>query len=1026
MRKFSRLNSYFGWLAFLIAAIVYLLTIEPTASFWDCSERITAIFKLQVPHPPGAPFFMLMGRFISLFASDVSKIAIHVNMMSALAAAFTIAFLFWSITHLAKKILLTNEEEYKHSWRIWAVIAAGFVGAMAYTFTDSFWFVAVEAEAYATSSMFTAIVFWAILKWESIADQPHSYRWLILISYLMGLSIGVHLLNLLAIPAIVMVYYFKKFDHSPQKSLVALLISALILAIFLYVIIPGTLKIAGWFELFFVNNLGLSFNSGLIIYTILLFALLAYGIYYSYRRKKATLNFTLTALAMILMGYSSYATIIIRSSANTPMDQSSPDDVFALRSYLAREQYGDSPLFYGHYYNSPLDWDAMDKEKGKPVYAKINGKYEVVDYKRDYIFDSRTTSIFPRMHSQEPRHIEEYRNWAKIDGKSVRVTDRDGMPQTIKIPKFGQNLKFFFKYQVNHMYLRYFMWNFSGRQNDIQGNGEIHKGNWITGIPYIDKKMYGEESKLPDLYSKNPGRNKYYMLPLLLGLIGLFYQYGSGKQGKRDSFVVLLLFFFTGIAIVIFLNQTPLQPRERDYSYVGSFYAFSIWIGLGVLALIDTFRRFLPDILSVAAASLLSLIFVPGILASENWDDHDRSHRTIARDLAFNYLNTVDENGIIFTMGDNDTFPLWYAQEVEGVRTDVRVCNLSYLQTDWYVDQMKRRNYESDPLPFSLTRDQYIVGKRDIVWLFNRIEGYVDLKKAIEFLASEDRRSKQIPGYSGRIEHLPSKEFTIPADSQKIINNNIVSSRYADRIDSLVYFEVNKERILKNEVMVYDLLATNDWDRPVYFAVTVGPDNFMDLQNYFQLEGFAYQVVPIRYENKEGQYGRVDVDRMYNNFTNTFIFNGWNDPKVYLDENHIRMGMNIRNNLSRLAHALIDEGMNKEALEVLDKTMEILPGSRVPHNYFSMFLADAYYKLGENEKGDQLIEEFSEDNAREFDYFSSLANYEYNIYRDEIHRAYYIYSEIIDTLILNEREELKTKIEEDYKQLLQRIGFFEV
>ncbi|ASB49222.1 glycosyltransferase family 117 protein [Alkalitalea saponilacus] len=1024
MHKYSRYNSIFGWLAFLVAAVVYTLTLEPTASFWDCSERITAAYKMQIPHPPGAPFFMLMGRFFSLFAPDVSYVAYTINLMSAMAGAFTIAFLFWSITHLAKKIVLKSEEAYNEPWRIWSVIAAGFVGAMAYTFSDSFWFVAVEAEAYATSSMFTAIVFWAILKWESIADEPHANRWLILIAYLIGLSIGVHLLNLLAIPAIVMVYYYKKYEVTRKNSLIALLTSFAILGFILYIIIPGTIKVAGWFELLFVNSFGLSFNSGLIFYTVALFGALAYGVYYTYVKQKAALNFILTAITVILMGYTSYATIIIRSSANPPMDQNSPDNVFALRSYLNREQYGDSPLFYGQYYNSPLDWDAMESEKGRPVYARIGDRYEVIDHRRKHRFDSRTTTFFPRMHSRDARHIEEYKQWANINGRRMTVQDQTGAPTTIQLPTFFENLTFFVRYQVNFMYFRYFMWNFSGRQNDMQGHGEVHKGNWITGISAIDNWMYGDQEILPDSYKNNPGRNKYYMLPLILGIIGLLYQYGSGKKGKRDFWVVMLLFFFTGLAIVIFLNQTPLQPRERDYSYVGSFYAFSIWIGLGVLAIIDGFRRFLPAMPAVAAGTLAVLVLVPANMAKENWNDHDRSGRTIARDLAFNYLNTVGENGVIFTMGDNDTFPLWYAQEVEGVRTDVRVCNLSYLQTDWYIDQMKRQAYESEPLNFSMEREQYILGKRDVVWLIDRIEGYVDLKEAIRFLASESPRSKQIPNYSGRIEHLPSKSFTIPADWRKVVENGMVGERHANLIDSLMFIDLNKERLMKNEVMVLDLLAHNDWERPIYFAVTVGSDNYVGLQDYFQLEGFAYQIVPIRTKSVDGQFGRVDTDRMFNNVMNEFIFDGWNDPSVYLDENHRRMGVNIRNNLSRLASALIEEGRDEEALAVLDKTMNMLPPSRLPHNYFSLFIADSYYQIGEIEKADEVIRGLKEENYQELRFFTNLPQRIRNAHMGEIQRSFAIYSEIVRTLRLFNRDELIREFEEDHERLFQRIGFF--
>ena len=1024
MRNYTRLNILLGWLAFLISAIVYILTVEPTTSFWDCGEFIAASHKLLVGHPPGAPFFLLVGKFFTLFASDVTQIAITVNIMSALASALTIAFLFWTITHLGFKIFIKNTKN-PEPWRGWAVLASGMVGALAYTFSDTFWFSAVEGEVYAMSSLFTAMVFWAILKWENIADEPHSNRWIILIAYLMGLSIGVHLLNLLAIPAIVMVYYYKKYEVTRNNTIKALALAGAILLSILYIIIPGVVKVASWFELLFVNEFGLPFNSGVIVYALLLIGGLCYGIYYTYVNHKPVLNTVLTGIAVILLGYSSFAMIVIRSAANPTMDQNSPEDVFTLQSYLNREQYGDRPLFSGQYYNSPLDWTSMEGDKGTPVYAKKEKKYEIIDYRPNIKFDTRTTTLLPRMHSREPRHIDAYKQWGNVKGKPVSVQDRSGQPTTIQIPTFIENISFFLNYQVRFMYLRYFMWNFSGRQNDIQSHGEIQHGNWITGIPFIDNMMYGDQSKMPDYLKENRANNKYYMLPLLLGIVGLLFQMGAGVTGRRDFWVVMLLFFFTGLAIVIYLNQTPFQPRERDYAYAGSFYAFAIWIGLGVLGLVDLLRKVISGKIATPLVAVAALILVPGIMASENWDDHDRSHRTIARDLAYNYLNTVGENGIIFTNGDNDTFPLWYAQEVEGVRTDVRVCNLSYLQTDWYIDQMRRKAYESDPLPFSMDKDSYETGKRDRVELFDRIEGSVDLKEAIKFLVSENPKTKNIPGYRGRIEYLPSKNFYLNVDVDKVKSNGMVSEKYADLIDSTIYINLKKESILKNELMVLDLLAEDNWDRPIYYAVTVGSENYVGLENYFQLEGFGYQITPIHSTSSDGQYGRVDTEKMYNNVMNQFIFDGWNDERVYLDENHQRMGINIRNNLSRLATALIKEGDKKRALEVLDKTMEVLPASRIPHNYFSLFIAEAYYGVDATEKGDEIIRGLSDLNFQELDFFTSLNPKNRNASMNEVQRNMAIYSEIIKSLNNFKRQELMEEINDKYDDAFKRLGFFE-
>ncbi len=1023
MKQYTHLNLILGWLTFFISATVYTITIEPTASFWDCGEFISTSYKLLVGHPPGAPFFMIMGRFFSLFAPDTASVAFMINMLSGLASACTIMFLFWTITHLAKRIFITEEEP--PIWRTWAVMGAGLVGSLAYTFSDTFWFSAVEGEVYAMSSLFTAVVFWAILKWENVAGQAYSNRWLILIAYLMGLSIGVHLLNLLAIPAIVMVYYFKLYEVNRNNTLKALGISAIILGGILYGIIPGVVKIASWFELAFVNGFGMPFNSGAIFYIILLVVTLVAGIFITHKKKMVIANTVILAVTVIMIGYSSFAMIVIRSFANPPMDQNSPEDVFSLMSYLNREQYGDRPLFLGQNYNSPLDREAMRNQEGSPVRIKKDGKYKTVDHRPKYTFDSRTTTLFPRMYSREGRHINEYKRWTNLKGKRVTIEDERGQPTSLMVPTMWENIKFFFRYQVNHMYFRYFMWNFSGRQNDMQGHGEVHKGNWISGIKFFDESRLGNDELLPEIYAKNPARNKYYMLPLLLGIAGLLFQYNAGKNGKQGFWIVGLLFFLTGLAIVLYLNQTPLQPRERDYAYAGSFYAFTIWIGLGVLAIVDGIKRFVPGSVAATIATSACLVLVPGIMANQNWDDHNRSDRYVARDLAHNYLNSCEDNAILFTNGDNDTFPLWYAQEVEGIRTDVRVCNLSYLQTDWYIDQMKRKAYKSDPMPFSLEHDQYVTGTRDVVYVLDRIKGQVDLKKAINFVASDDPKTKQVPEYAGYLEYLPSKQFSLPADSLKIIQRGIVSEDAAHLLSKQVDINLNKEMILKNELMILDLLSNNDWNRPIYFAVTVGTDNYVSLQDYFQLEGFAYQVVPIKTLNQDGQYGRVDTERMYNNVMEDFKWGGFDNPNVYLDENHLRMATNIRNNLSRLAISLIDEGKNDKARNILDKSMEVLSSERVPHNYFSIFLAEGYFRIGEFEKGEGILKALAKDKMMEMDYFSSLPEYKRASAGRDPETAMAIYMEIVKVAQKYKREDLMKLLEQDYQKNMTKIGFFE-
>ena len=1021
MRKFTLLNNIVGWATFLVAAIVYILTIEPTASFWDCGEFISTSANLLVGHPPGAPFFMIIGRFFSLFASDREQIAAMINIMSALCSAFTILFLFWTITYFARKLVFTNGEP--DTAQIWTVLTAGAIGALAYTFSDTFWFSAVEGEVYAMSSLFTAVVFWAILKWEENADSPHSNRWLVLIAYLMGLSIGVHLLNLLTIPAIAMVYYFKRFEVTRANTIKALLISVAVLLGILYVIIPGVVKAATWFELLFVNEFGLGFNSGAIFYSILLIGAIVFSLWWTYKNNKVLLNTIVTVVTVIILGYSSFVMIIIRSAADPTMDQNSPDEVFALTGYLNREQYGDRPLVHGQYYSSPIDREASEAKKGDPIRIKKNGKYEIVEYKPEYVFDSNTTTLFPRMYSREQRHIDQYKSWANVKGKNVQVRDEEGKMTTVNVPTFGENIFFFLRYQVYYMYMRYFMWNFSGRQNDIQGNGEPNKGNWITGIGFIDEGMCGDESLLPDEYTKNKAHNKYYMLPLILGLIGLLFQYRHGREGKHGFWIVMLLFFLTGLAIVIYLNQYPLQPRERDYAYAGSFYAFTIWIGLGVLGLVEAIKKWMPGVKGVALTGAATLVLVPGIMASENWDDPDRSGRYVARDLAYNYLNTCDENAIIFTNGDNDTFPLWYIQEVEHVRTDVRVCNLSYLQTDWYIDQMKRKAYKSDPMPFSLTHDQYQTGTRDVVYLYDRMNGEAaDLGKAFSFLSSEDKSTKYIAGYNERIDYLPAKRFVLPIDSADMINRGIVAPKDAKNIVKNIEIDLNRSYIVKNDVMILDLLLNNNWKRPIYFAVTVGNENYLGLENYFQLEGFGYRITPLKTVGvDELTQGRVETDKMYDNVMHKFRWSGFDDPKVYLDENHIRMATNIRNNLSRLANALIDEGKKDKAAEVLNFSAKKLPADRIPHNYFSVFIAEGYYRVGNIAEGDKILNDMSANNLMELNYYTALPARFESFAMNEINRNLAIYMEIGKMAQKYNRNDMLKKMEADYQSSVKSL-----
>lgn len=1018
MKKYALINNITGWVIFAVAAVVYLLTMEPTASFWDPGEFIATAMKQQIGHPPGAPFFMIMGRFFTLLAgNDLSKVAVCMNAMSALASAFTILFLFWSITHLARKILIKEESDLS-AGNIIALMAAGTVGALAYTFSDSFWFSAVEAEVYATSSLFTALVFWLMLKWEEAADKPHSHRWLILIAFLMGLSIGVHLLNLLAIPALVFIYYFKKYTVSRWGIVKALGVSILILGGILYVIIPGIPWLASIFELIFVNGFGLPFNSGLIFYVILLSALTIWLIWLTYRKKMVGLNTILTGVAVILLGYFSYGMIVIRSSANPPLNENNPSNVFSLLSYLNRDQYGDRPLFKGQYYNAPL----IESKQGKAIYTPIGRKYVKTSYKPEYVYDERFTTIFPRMYSDDPRHIEAYKHWAGIKGKPVRITGNDGKTKTEYVPTFGENLKFFWRYQLGWMYFRYFMWNFAGRQNDIQGNdgsiiGEGNKlyGNWISGIKFLDEARLGPQDNLPSTLATNRGRNTYYLLPLLLGLVGLVYHY---RRNPKDTVVVFWLFFMTGIAIVLYLNQKPLEPRERDYSYAGSFYAFAIWIGLGVLALYELLRKYLPSVAGASISLALCLFAVPMIMAAENWDDHDRSGRYTARDFAINYLESCDSNAVVFTNGDNDTFPLWYVQEVEGVRTDVRVVNLSYLGADWYIDQMKRKVYSSDPLPIRFTSDQYRQGRRDVVYIVERTQDKIPLNEALyNWLGSDDPRTKSIPGYQGSFDYLPARNFTLPVDTSAIRSAGILTSRELPSMVSSIDIKIDKNYITKSDMLVLDMLATSNWTRPLYFAVTVSRDNWLGLDPYLRLEGLAYRIVPVKGSTDIARPGTVAADIMYDNMMNKFRWGGIDNPHVYLDENNQRMLLNMRNNFARLAEALLASGKNDSARKVLDRCMELLPSSRVPHNFFSLPLIEMFYRTNQPEKAGAVVTDLLKTLSEELHYYYRLNQKFPNEADYERRLDFYLMSELDALTRKYDQKELNKKIQEELKNV---------
>ena len=1086
MKQYKLVDNIFGWVAFIIAAFVYCSTIEPTASFWDCPEFITTAYKQEIGHPPGAPFFMLMGNFFTHFASDTTQVAKMVNTMSALLSAVCIMFLFWTITHLARKLIIGDWKEMTTS-KLIAIEASGMVGALIYTFSDTFWFSAVEGEVYAFSSAFTAVVFWLILKWEDHADEPHSDRWLVLIAYMTGLSIGVHLLNLLCIPAIVLVYYYKKVPHANLKgSLMALFLSFLVVVAVLYGVVPGIITVGGWFELFFVNTLGCPFNTGEIVYIICLVASVIWGIYetynaseknekkqniafvlgfgmlgipffgygwsavitgiiilailwfvLNYKRKKEVVtgvdqatgiekkkmqllplisarikNTALLCMLMLMIGYSSYALIVIRSSANPPMDQNSPEDIFTLGSYLSRDQYGDRPLLYGQAYTSQVALEVdgnMCKpvmQEGAPVYqrkekasADEKDSYFVVSHKNKYIYAQNM--LFPRMYSSA--HAQAYEDWmGGVEGTEIPY-DRCGESMMVKMPSQFDNIRFFLSYQCNFMYWRYFMWNFAGRQNDIQGNGEPEHGNWITGFSFIDDSLYGDQSKLPDDLKENKGHNVFYCMPLILGLIGLFWQawytrkkkvMKNGKEeevllpiGIQQFWIVFFLFFMTGLAIVIYLNQTPMQPRERDYAYAGSFYAYAIWCGLGVLAIIDILKRKMK-LSGTAVTAIVAVItlLVPIQMASQTWDDHDRSNRYTCRDFGQNYLMSLQEKGnpIIFTNGDNDTFPLWYNQEVEGVGTDARVCNLSYLQTDWYIDQMMRPAYDSPSVPITWPRLDFCSGTNEYVSVQPEAKQQIlefykqDPENAKKQFGNEPFELKNILKYWVRSKNpdmhvIPTDTLYVTIDKEAVKKSGMMMA--SDSIpDKMVISLAGKSALYKNDLMMLEMLAQCNWTRPLYVALTVGQENYMNLGDNFVQEGLVNRITPFT-TNKPGAKN-FDTEKTYHNIMTRFKFGNLKQKGLYLDETTMRMCYTHRRLLAQTALQLIAEGKKQKAINILKKADVEIPAYNVTLDYMSgaLDMARGWLMTGQKAKGKEYVEAVWKNASQYLNYYLSLSN----------------------------------------------------
>jgi hypothetical protein len=1148
--SYNKLNIILGWAMFAAATIVYTMTLEPTMPFWDCGEFIASAYKLEVGHPPGAPLFMMIARLFSAFV-ETSQVPYMVNFLSALSSGATIMFLFWSVTHLAKK--MAGDDVDSDKGKLWAVLGSGLIGGLAYTFSDTFWFSAVEGEVYAMSSLFTAVVFWAILKWESVVTkEDNQLRWVVLIAYLMGLSIGVHLLNLLAIPAICFVYYFKKYDKTNLKGFIYTgLISLGLLALMQTGIIIYFVKLAAWFEKLFVNNFHLPFNSGVMFYLVLISVAIFFGLRFAQKKSWLAIHTLILGVTVAIIGYTTFAVILVRSQANTPMDENNPENMFALLSYLNREQYGDRPLLFGQYFNTPEDvlnpysdgsevWvpsfsvrDKKDKlviscreqyqaEEYIAAHANDNlsivqeyietgeKKSSVVNYRKEF------SGFLPRMHSSQGNHITEYKKWSNYHGwnspsgeekvrrkeetirqmegelnqskskqeLNVKLRSLDRLYDEMK-PTMMEDYRFMMSYQINWMYWRYFMWNFAGRQDDAQGHGDFMDGNWMSGFSMIDEARLGNMEKLPAIEKNNKARNAFYFLPFVLGLIGLVYQL---VKHYKDFIVVALLFVLTGFAILIYLNQTPFQPRERDYAYAGSFYAFAIWIGLGVYALYYAATQLqlkqlskvmiyaggsgvvmylLESAVSAEHGTSLTIIAlaliggvwllvswasqklnlstqlraivvigltmpVPYLMAKDGWDDHDRSNRRTGLDMAINYLQSLAQNAIVFTNGDNDTFPLWYAQEVEGIRTDVRVVNMSLLNTDWYIDQMKRRAYESAPVPFNMPEQKYRQGTRDVIYIDKKdeIKTPMFLKDAMEF-AMSDKKEDMLDFGTRSVNYLPHYQFLLPVDSASMEKFRGMMNP-GDSLVRTIQFQLTDERnrprryLTKSQMMILDLLNNMDWDRPVYFAVTTGNDAYLGLEPYFQLEGLAYRLTPIYHKRSKNPYidGGVNADIMYENMMTKFQWGNMDKANIYMDENNRRMSTNLRLQFSHLAQDLIEKGDLARGVQALDKCVAVIPEQVAPYEQPQILwrLAELYYDAKENAKGTALAQRLVELNNQEIEYFKSLDQSRQNMMEQDLQMRVQLNDRAIERVLETDPQnavfvELKAQNEATMKEL---------
>lgn len=1027
--NYSKTNNIVGWICFLIATLTYTLTLEPSVSFWDCGEFIASALKMQVVHQPGAPLFLMIQRFFSLLAmGDVNKVAYFMNLGSAIASGATILFLFWTITALAKKTLLKANEAISSAKMI-SIMGAGAVGALAYTFSDSFWFSAVESEVYALSSLFTAIVFWAILKWEAIADEPHADKWLLFIAYIMGLSIGIHLLNLLTIPAIAFVYYFKKSKSVDMKGILkTFAIGILILAFVQYGIIQYMVSFGAYFDLFFVNTLGLGFGSGVLFFALLLITALVLGIRHSIKHQKRILNLALLGTTLVIFGYASFAMIVIRAQAKPNLNNSDPDNAFSFLSYLNREQYGDRPLLFGPNYNSIPKYEEdgsrpIRKEAGK-TYRKGETKYEVSGIKTKEVYGENVNFpdsirrlqhevFFPRMYSGDnQRHVDYYK-------------DMMGLSDT-SFPGFFDNFGFFVKYQTGLMYMRYFMWNFVGRQNEEQGQGSLYEGQWLSGIKPIDALMLGDQTNLPPSIVESNSYNRFFFLPLIIGLLGAVWHF---RRNPKDAGIVGLLFFFTGLAIVLYLNQKPLEPRERDYAYVGSFYAFAIWIGLGVLFIKEWLVKKLNPKTAAIGATVLALAAAPTLMAVQGWDDHDRSSKMLAHDIAVSYLESCAPNAILFTYGDNDTYPLWYAQEVEGIRPDIRLVNLSLFDTDWYINNLKRKVHESEALPISMSESKYVSGVRDVMYYQDyKIAEAVELKQIVDLLLSDSDSDKLALGDGSKANFIPTKRFKMTINPAEIIKTGTVAAADSAKIAPMMEWQYNKNYVTKGTLAMLDILAHNNWERPIYFCSTVPSDQFNGLDNYLYSEGLALRLLPLKHENlnTDGDQS-INLEPMYNHVMNKFK---WGNIKNahYLDiqsADDISIFNNIFNSLTA---GLIKAGRMEDAKKVMRRYDEVMPtkiyGIRSMMGMPAM--AQNLYTIGETEKANKLIQKSADYIQKEITYLADVSSSKGTLVGGQNIQMGLIYGldPMAKVAAQNHQPKLAADLEKQYQQLYNRFSLF--